>query len=281
MIPFWKLTPGGNPTLLFRSEDVPAERRAAFAQAVMSPLHLGAEQVGYIRFEDPPRLDMMGGEFCLNATRAFALLLAQAGLLPREEEWYSGAVEVSGVCEPVAVRVKLPVDKGETFPFAEACLHFNALPVPEPCGKDRFLVRLPGIVHLVQRGRPPADTMLDATCAKERAACHVEQEEAVGSIWITSSPQRETQGACNLSIMPVVWVRGTATLCHETACGSGTLAAALLEHTRCGATLFSLRQPSGFSLSVRMERSGTGWKVWVGGPVLLTARGECDVSGLL
>ena len=42
-------------------------------------LHLSGEQVGFVRFASPseptPRLDMMGGEFCLNATRAFAALL--------------------------------------------------------------------------------------------------------------------------------------------------------------------------------------------------------------
>ena len=69
---FWKVTPSGNPTILLKAEDVPPARRAEVANAVMSPQHIGGEQVGYIRLKGTPRLDMMGGEFCLNATRAFA-----------------------------------------------------------------------------------------------------------------------------------------------------------------------------------------------------------------
>ncbi len=278
MIPFWKLNPGGNPTLLFRSEDVPSESRVAFAQAVMSPLHLGAEQVGFIRFDGSPRLDMMGLEFCLNATRAFALLLAQKGILLKTGELYGGAVEVSGVSDPVAVRVKLPKNTA-VFPFVDVCLRFDALPVPELCGDERFLVRLPGIVHLVQRGIPPAVSLLEEVCAKARADLHLDDEEAVGCLWISESPQEENHYTNSLSLTPVVWVRNTATLCRESACGSGTLAAAILEHARRGVTLLSLRQPSGFSLSVRIERSDAGWEVWVGGSVTLIACGECDISG--
>lgn len=280
MIPFWKLTPGGNPTILLRSEDVPPQHRAAAARAVMSPLHIGAEQAGYIRLSGSPRLDMMGGEFCLNATRAFALLLARAGLLRQENGALAGEVEVSGVSDTVAVRV-LEADKSApcgSLPFAEACLRFRQLPVPEPCG-DLFLVRVPGIAHIIQAGAFPREETLAALCAEQRAQCGVEQEEAAGHVWLGSA--RETAGDCAFSITPVVWVRDTDTLCRETACGSGTLAAALFEHARSGATRFSIVQPSGCALSVRMERRGTAWEVWVGGPVRLTACGETDLSGFL
>jgi len=43
----------------------------------MDTLHLGAEQVGFIIHLDlQPRLEMMGGEFCGNASRALAVVLA-------------------------------------------------------------------------------------------------------------------------------------------------------------------------------------------------------------
>ena len=78
-----------------------------------------------------------------------------------------------------------------------------------------------------------------------------------------------------------IWVRDTATLCFESACGSGTLACALAEHAASGATDFAIVQPSGSALSVRMENTGQGWDVWVGGPARLTACGETELTGLL
>ena len=294
--PFWKVTPSGNPTILLRAEDVPPALRAATASAVMDAQHLGGEQVGYIRLEGTPRLDMMGGEFCLNATRAFAAVLDSLDLLTKDGSVRRGAVEVSGASGPVAVRV---IREEGSLPIAEACLHFDALPAPEALPGGSRLVRVPGIVHLIQNGPAPfapGDAALNDFCTAQRNDLGLEQEEAVGHLWLRpddaangSMGDSEEAGdspandgpASALRLDPVVWVRDTATLCFESACGSGTLACALAEHAASGRTLFSIRQPSGQPLSVRMERNGDGWDVWVGGPVRLTACGETDLSGLL
>ena len=62
---FWKITPGGNPTILLETGAVPRALRARAAAEIMDPLHLSGEQVGFVRFASPseptPRLDMMGG----------------------------------------------------------------------------------------------------------------------------------------------------------------------------------------------------------------------------
>ena len=299
MHPFWKITPGGNPTILLRAEDVPADRRATLAAAVMEDQHLHAEQVGYVRLSGTPRLDMMGGEFCLNATRAFALLLAEQGLLQEENGVLSGLVEVSGVAEPVAVRV---TRREGSLPVAEACLHFTDLPRPEALEGGLTMVRLPGICHMLQSGQRPAPAEFAAFCEHQRRDCGVDGEEAVGHLWVTpedspagvpagktdsqpaaAAPRRNENGEHMelLSMYPVVWVRDTATLCHESACGSGTLACALAAHAASGALSFGIRQPSGFQLTVRLEKTPDGWDVWTGGPARMTARGETDLTGFL
>lgn len=284
LYPFWKVTPSGNPTILLRAEDVPPALRPGIASAVMDAQHIGGEQVGYVRLEGRPRLDMMGGEFCLNATRAFAAVLDSLGLLTRDGAVSSGEVEVSGASGPVAVRVLH--DEG-FLPFAEACLHFDALPEPEALPGGLRLVRVPGIAHLIQIGPAPfapGDSALDTVCTAQRKDFGLEQEEAVGHLWLCPDDDSVTPAegatASALRLDPVVWVRDTATLCFESACGSGTLACALAEHAATGGLCFSIRQPSGQRLSVRMEQN-SGWDVWVGGPVRLTASGETDLSGLL
>ena len=275
---FWEVTPSGNPTILLKAEDVPPARRAEVANAVMSPQHLGGEQVGYVRLDGTPRLDMMGGEFCLNATRAFASVLDSLGLLERAGDVSSGLVEVSGVDKKVAVRV---THSGNALPFAEACLHFEELPEPELLPGGLRLMRVPGIAHIVQSGAMPSSSELSAFCSEQRRALALEKEEAVGHLWL-GVPERGTQkGEAPLDLSPVVWVRDTATLCFESACGSGTLACALAEHARTGAEAFSITQPSGMALSVRIEKKEKGFEVWVGGPSRITASGETDLSGIL
>ena len=275
---FWKVTPGGNPTILLRAEDVPTSRRAFVANAVMDAQHIGGEQVGYVRLEGVPRLDMMGGEFCLNATRAFASVLDSLGLLERHGDVSHGLVEVSGVSEKVAVRVT----HGEGLPVAEACLHFDSLPAPEVVTDTLSIVRVPGITHLVQLGSAPKRPSLEAFCAEQRRELSLEGEEAVGHLWMEVKASNTAEAQIRtLTLEPVVWVQATATLCFESACGSGTLACALAEHAKSGATQFSIFQPSGMPLSVRMERAEKGWDVWVGGPSRITASGMTDLSGIL
>ncbi|MBQ5727393.1 MAG: hypothetical protein IIV56_00505 [Mailhella sp.] len=275
---FWKVTPSGNPTILLKAEDVPPARRAEVANAVMSAQHIGGEQVGYVRLEGTPRLDMMGGEFCLNATRAFASVLDSLGLLERAGDVSSGLVEVSGVDEKVAVRV---THSGNALPFAEACLHFEGLPRPEHLPGGLRLMRVPGITHIVQGGAVPSSSELSAFCREQRRALTLEGEEAVGHLWLDVPESASTEGEAALDLSPVVWVRDTATLCFESACGSGTLACALAEHARTDAVAFSITQPSGMALSVRIEKKESGFDVWVGGPSRITACGETDLSGIL
>ena len=260
----------------------------------MDPLHIGGEQVGYVRLQGIPRLDMMGGEFCLNATRAFATLLDDLNLLneiktqseSQEDPSFRvsmGHVEVSGADSPVTVRV---TRKKGALPFAEACLHFTNLPAPQELPGELCLVRVPGICHLIQSSDFPLKDQLADFCAAQRKKLDLEKEEAVGHLWLSqieNCGNTSDAGAdyISLKLNPVVWVLDTATLCSESACGSGTLACALTEHAKSGATHFSILQPSGTPLMVRMEKVEDGWDVWVGGPSRITACGDTDLSGIL
>ena len=277
MYDFWKMTPGGNPTILLKAGDFPQYLRAPVANAVMNSQHLCAEQVGYVRLEGKPRLDMMGGEFCLNATRSFAVLLAEKGLLSPDGTGLVGKVEVSGVPEDVAVRV---LARDGALPFAEACLHFSALPRPESLSQGLRLVRVPGIAHILQQGPLPPENELASFCEAQRNLCNLAGEEAVGHLWL-SNVATSAPGTAGAELRPVVWVRDTASLCKESACGSGTLACALALHAESGLTRCAIRQPSGCTLSVRVEKTPEGWDVWVGGPVRMTACGKTDLTGIV
>ncbi len=275
MIPFWKIIPGGNPTILLRASDVPEAMRAAAAEAIMSPMHLCAEQVGYIDI-GRRRIDMMGGEFCVNASRAFSLLLAACGALEKGGDgWYEGGIHASGYAGLLRVKAR-EQDTGSWQ--AEICLEFPSLPSPEPLSDGSALFRLPGIAHIIESGPLPED--LPAFCRAQRARCGLEEEKAVGHIWIDALPSLpgSSPDLPAHRITPVVWVRGTDSLCRETACGSGTLAAALHLLRSSSCRDFRIGQPSGSTLDVRFLEAPCGWEAWVGGPAWEAAHGETSLA---
>lgn len=229
----------------------------------MDANHLQAEQVGFLDIGVcPARLDMMGGEFCGNACRAAAAVLAFEGVgLARQEGGLCGQLSVSGVDGFVELRV---VDGSECW---------VEMPLPKSgiagegvweLGPGLGLVRLPGITHLCldEELHPFPEDYCGATRAlRDRFAL---DEEAVGCIWY--------RNAHECSIKPVVWVRSTATTHYETGCGSGSLALALwLGHGKNLPTDLSVLQPSGSSIGVRVTPGGSAW---IYGPVALVARGE-------
>ena len=75
---FSKIIPGGNATVILHEPVIPLGSLAQIAKRLMDPMHVQAEQVGalYVGGQSVPHLEMMGGEFCVNATRAATLVLA-------------------------------------------------------------------------------------------------------------------------------------------------------------------------------------------------------------
>jgi hypothetical protein len=112
---FSKLIPGGNPTIILHEPALSPAALAALSSRLMQPLHIGGEQVGALYCPDTdkpsslPRLRMMGGEFCVNATRAAALLLARQGCLAKVHSSgvpvWGGSLLVSGMEQPALILV--------------------------------------------------------------------------------------------------------------------------------------------------------------------------------
>ena len=114
VLPFTKYSPCGNTTILVRESSLSPADRARVAAEIIAPGHLEAEQAGYVDTAAPvPRLDMMGGEFCVNATRAFAALLAEEGKLSPE----SGGLGGIDALERLDLRRAGLVYLGDVFQF--------------------------------------------------------------------------------------------------------------------------------------------------------------------
>ena len=259
---FYKASPGGNATILVL-DPVPESRRGEIAGLLMDATHLQAEQVGFLDLTARPvRLDMMGGEFCGNACRAAAAVMAREkkGLHGSGAE-LCGDLSVSGVTQPVRLRV-----------LSDAHEYWVEMPLPEGSGTQGIaelapgmgLVRLPGITHLcLDEELHPFAEDFAAAAAALRGRFGLDAE-AVGCIWYRTRP------VC--AIKPVVWVRSTMSTHYETGCGSGSMALALwLGRGQNLPINLRVLQPSGSEIGVQVSPGGPAW---IFGPVTLVARGE-------
>ncbi|MBQ4133842.1 MAG: hypothetical protein IJD04_08965 [Desulfovibrionaceae bacterium] len=317
-IKFFKVSPGGNITILLDQTQVEAADRAPLAARLMDKMSLGAEQVGFIDWPGKkrksnadalPSIKMMGGEFCANAVRAYAGVLAsQMGdSLP-----WRGKIESSGLSAPVNAYVmgSERLDASIEIPLGN---DFRISPLRSSEGDQLSLdkgalVSLPGISHILLPGIPDSegaglelDNDLMLSAANRRRELGLEDQPAVGCIWFDLKKDM-------VSMLPLVWVRDTNTCCLETSCGSGALALALFLGRMGGkpgtgmprdarpsgvfsppfasyTNFYWIMQPSGEALwvSYTLQKNGSETEganlfqpsnIWLGGAFNIIARGE-------
>ena len=260
---FAKLNPTENMTILV-TDPVPRERHSAVADALMAYGSVGGEQVGFLEEPTLPgarmRLQMMGGEFCGNATMSLAALLAfQEDLPDGGEAIYP--LEVSGAAEIVNCRIER---------CGDACRGAVRMPLPEairevdfPGGVRCPVVFFPGIAHAIVR-----EGVLRASDAPRciEAWCDACNAEAMGIILVDDALDR---------IRPLVYVRSTDSSVWERGCGSGTAAlGAYLAHERRGDATLDVAQPGG---TIHVKAGWDGERVSrleISGDVRLAAIGE-------
>ena len=290
-VQFVKMVPGGNPTILVHGTLPGAAEWPRLAARLLHPMHVQAEQAGAVHLPSNgglAHLQMMGGEFCVNATRAAAFWLARQGVFaPCGAGAVLGSMTVSGAIAPVTVLVAHTVDElcaimqqyeagelpcqperssqqgkkaGKECPplaqpqfgvhgAAAARLTLHAADWRmEHLGEGAMVVHLPGISHI----------LLEAAV---HAVPHSPTEHT--AMWRSRAglEQCEASGviwympcAGGHAIVPVVFVRDTNTEHAETACGSGSLALGLvLQHqgTVPQGGPMAITQPSGEALLVQ------------------------------
>lgn len=243
--------PAGNITL-FVLDPVDREHRADMAAKLMAISELGAEQVGFLCLPQEGgdgRMEMMGGEFCGNATRAFGMLLSRRKGGPAQVQ-----VETSG-CDHI---VTVDVDLAAGTARAE-------MPLPRwaeqrtVSGHAGTLVHLGGIAHLVVEGVAPSQDFFDQA---EPLFRNIQGLDAYGVIFLNREQQRMT---------PLVKVPATNSLVWEGSCGSGSLAAAVAQSADGPDGTFARDyiQPAGIVRATVARKNGKVVAAYIGGPVAL------------
>jgi diaminopimelate epimerase len=249
--------PSGNTTA-FVLTPVARESYGPLARQVMAALD--AEQVAFVHDD---RMDMMGGEFCGNASRSFALwqaLHTEDGLSLRP---FTGqqtvTVRVSGAPHPLEVT---PRGDGQTLRAAVSMpLPLRVLPLADPSLGPVTLVEYPGISHLVLEGGAPDDG--DLAAARALLTALDADSGCFGLLYTDSTHMR-----------PLVYVRDTDTLIWEASCASGTCAVAaaraLAQKTDLQLELF---QPGGSLTAKAHLQNGQLTALTLDGPVTFPKSG--------
>ncbi len=231
MKPYRVLYPGGNLTAIITKFFLP-DLQKKVAKKIMT-LHTEIEQVGFLSSSDNQTydcsLEMMGGEFCLNATRCAAFIWSQ----------YSHSnnvlLKISGLDDILRVKVL----KNTVRIFFPERLFLNVTKI-----KEGSIVDFPGIKLLI------TDKDLNKQHFKYLLERYGSDSPAFGLI-------KTAQFSENfISIKPLIWVRAVDSLVEETGCGSGSLAACFVLYKKFDRIKnFLVLQPSGDYYKVSFKHS--------------------------
>ena len=251
---YFRANPCGNITGFVVAPVYPGYRKA-YTDCIMEQIDKGVEQVGFISpaYEGAPlRMDMMGGEFCANATRAYGLYSASFydtdGLVDIE-------VYVSG--HEGTTDVIADVKNQKAYVALDAPLDKKTVEID---GKDYTLIKLHGISHLIVEEKEDKEFVDKALEILKKDY----KDEAYGVLFFDKE---------KLEMIPYVYVEGSETLFREGSCGSGTVA--VVDYLEDDIEKLdedykiSIKNPAG-ELEVFVYEFEDGKKLCVGGKVELS-----------
>lgn len=239
-IEYKMLNPGGNKTALVKGTNFTDKQKYLINKLIMEK-HLDIEQVGFLSNE-MNRLEMAGGEFCMNATRC-AVYEYSNGNKDNIEISVSGTDKklIGKVLSNNTVEIKLDILK-------------NVNDLIEV--KNGFTyVKIDGILIVILNEDQSKKYIKSLKENEELAKKEMKKfmiknikvtEKAIGIMLLEKVSDK-------IKINPIVWVKDIDTVFYETACGSGSLAVAIYNYYIRKKKKLELIQPSGYSFNIELE----------------------------
>ena len=233
------LNPGGNKTVLVNGNKYSENEKKLINDKLLT-INTDVEQVGFIA-KTEKRLDMAGGEFCVNASRCaiWEFLNGNAGEIEISVSGYNEKL-LGGIDSEKNVYAKLRIDK-KIKQILKTKNEFN-------------FVYLDGILQVIideENSKEYIELLksneyLAKKELKEIMKSFDSKEEAVGIILLEKENGKT-------KINPVIWVKSIDTVYYETACGSGSLAAGIYKKNTENLDKLEIIQPSGYSINIEIN----------------------------
>ena len=250
--------PAGNITI-FVMNPCPQNAYAEIANKLLAIKEYNAEQVAFnvpALLDGAGKIEMMGGEFCGNATRSFGYLLGcMAGDKPT-----SVLTEVSGASKALTVEIDYDNNSCKTqLPplMATDEITFENTSYP--------IMIFDGIAHIIVAGSAKSAEFVSSLFA---AASLKIKSDAYGIMFLDG-----------LDLIPVVYVVSTNSVICESSCGSGSAACScfLSLGKDDGSYNYKLGQPGGVIEGEATIEKGKVTLCKIGGAVSLTEEITLDI----
>lgn len=245
------VNPAGNITILVKSF-VSESEYIKVANTFLDKGLYGAEQVGYLTTKNNrPHLNMMGMEFCGNASRSFGYFQAMEN---PEQNKQTISVSVSGTDELLDVNVDLKLKTAQiAMPIPQEIV---SLKVNEDVDVD--VVVMDGISHAVVNHKLESEELTKEIIKRANEEFDI---DAFGVMYVSEQKMK-----------PVVYVKETNSLVYESSCGSGTIAYAyyLVRDKQTGRFEFSIKQPGGQIDAVILKQNSETRMALMGGPITIS-----------
>ncbi len=216
-----KVNPVENMTI-FVLDQIPRKEHINISNKLMDYSNIHAEQVGFVEASTNDsssiRLQMMGGEFCGNATRSLAAFMVHSDYpqIVKSGDNFIVPLEVSGIKDIINCKVEKLQGTNAYLSEIEMPLALSIKEIEVPyndCIVKTIRVDLPGISHFIV----DKDKLDDKTLFYEivKKTMNDEDYEAFGIMYYDYD---------NKFMEPLVYVRATDSLFWERSCASGTCA---------------------------------------------------------
>ena len=233
------LNPGGNKTALVIGDKYSDNQKSQINAKILKE-NPDVEQVGFIDTKEN-KLEMAGGEFCVNATRCaiWHYLNGQEGKIKLEVSGYKSKI-IGGITKGKDVYVNMKINK-KIDSIIDIKEIFN-------------LVKLDGIFLAVVNENDSVNLIKNLRKNENKSKSELKElmknfdteEKAVGIILLEKENEKT-------KINPIIWVKTVDTLYYETACGSGSLATAIYKRYAEGIENIDVMQPSGYSININLK----------------------------
>lgn len=251
-----KVNPVENMTI-FVMDPVDSSQHMLIANKLMNYNNIHGEQVGFV--ESPRtmkgkslntlRLQMMGGEFCGNATRSLAALMVHLNIdsISKVDDYYNVTLEVSGSDDLINCQVR-KTDKGNIY-YSKV-----NMPLPQRTSKTNILfeekninltrVDFQGITHFIVEANEIIDKEEFFKVIKSKMS--KEEYDAFGIMFYDYAKG---------FLQPLVYVKGTDSKYWERSCASGTSALGVALATNLNKSISEkISQPGGeLEISINVE----------------------------
>lgn len=232
--------PGGNKTALIKGNDYTAIQKRLINKMIMEK-DKTVEQVGFLS-NKINRLEMAGGEFCMNATRCAVYEYYKENKKEINISVSGTNKELIGkVLKDNKVEIKLDICKNIT----------DLIEVKN----DIIYVKLDGILIAIFDEEKSRNYIRKLKENEEIAKREIKQlmikeiqteEKAIGIMFLEKISSK-------IRINPVVWVKDIDTVFYETACGSGSLGTAIYNYYKNNEEKLEIIQPSGYSINIDLN----------------------------